>query len=90
MHSAYEFYYLNFARIFTNNAKAFTAVGSIMGSLLEKIQVSIIFLVNEDSLHKKYRPELFFGRSNIRATLWLMVLVVVAPFSKRGLGGFII
>jgi len=36
-------FYLNFARIFTNNAKAFTSVGSIMRSLLEKIQVSIIF-----------------------------------------------
>jgi len=37
------FYYLNFARIFINNAKAFTTVGSIMRSLLEKIQVFIIF-----------------------------------------------
>ena len=36
-------YYLNFARIFITNAKAFTTVGSIMRSLLEKIQVSIIF-----------------------------------------------
>jgi len=32
-------YYLNFARIFTNNAKAFTELDSIMESLLEKIQV---------------------------------------------------
>jgi len=33
--------YLNFARIFTNHAKAFASESSMMGSLLEKIQVII-------------------------------------------------
>ena len=38
--------YPNFARILTSNAKTRMSVGSAKRSLLEKIQVSVIFLVN--------------------------------------------